>query len=172
MGPSDRVQVIDYPTALPSKCAICGASPTPDDPRRWVDFGLSLEFYGVVYFCTFCVANVAEAINFVGPGVYYSAIESAEKLSVEVETLRFENEEFRRVYSTLSGLGAVVPNNDGSNNRRSANSSRKSKADTKPDAKPHIPEQRSDESSSVEGSGDVSTFDGDNDAESDGDLSF
>lgn len=56
-----RVQILDAPSQLPGTCAICGTS--RNDDRKYVDLGLTVDYVGVIYFCTFCMT---ELINRLG----------------------------------------------------------------------------------------------------------
>lgn len=126
--PSSRVQIVEYPSSFPSKCALCGASPNTGDPRKWIDFGADLEEYGSIYFCTFCIAEVAGIIGYVGPAVHMSICDDLAQTQLANEILTAENEEFRRVFSTLRGLGIDVPDSVSSSD------------DELPDSEDSIPE--------------------------------
>lgn len=58
---ASRVQVLEAPLLLPGTCAICGASSTGD--RKYIDIGWTIEFIGVVYFCTFCFSEAANVLG-------------------------------------------------------------------------------------------------------------
>lgn len=47
-----RVLDAGIPLVLPAQCVACGYG---GNDRRYVDFGLDLEFYGVVYLCENCM---------------------------------------------------------------------------------------------------------------------
>lgn len=55
-----RFKLLDRPMALPAKCAVCGAVDRPV-----IDFGLDVEWYGVVYFCTECFTAAAQILGLV-----------------------------------------------------------------------------------------------------------
>lgn len=63
ISPQSRVYILDTPVALPGHCVMCRAS--RNDDRKYVDFGMQLDFYGSVIFCTFCIRDVAAAVGFV-----------------------------------------------------------------------------------------------------------
>jgi hypothetical protein len=50
------VFITDAPDMIPNKCGKCGSGRTGD--RKYVDFGLTLEFYGTVYICTICLDEI------------------------------------------------------------------------------------------------------------------
>lgn len=49
--------ITDAPYYKPSKCANCGS--TKVDGRKYVNFGLEIDWYGIVYLCTLCLNDVA-----------------------------------------------------------------------------------------------------------------
>lgn len=58
-----RFQFLERPAALPGKCAVCGAVDKPV-----VDFGLTVDYYGAVIFCTDCIREAYGVVeNNVGP---------------------------------------------------------------------------------------------------------
>jgi len=62
---SSKFRILNAPTELPGTCASCGAS-SPDD-RDYIDLGISLDFFGAIYFCTFCYTEGANALGYVSP---------------------------------------------------------------------------------------------------------
>jgi hypothetical protein len=60
-NPQSRFRILDTPILTPGTCALC-MSPGGDG-RQFVDFGKQLDWYGAVYFCTFCVAEAAKLIG-------------------------------------------------------------------------------------------------------------
>lgn len=56
-----RVKLYDSPDMLPGNCSLCGGRQY--DGRKWIDFGLSIDWYGVVYLCTLCFAEIEREIN-------------------------------------------------------------------------------------------------------------
>lgn len=56
-----KFHIMATPIMSPGRCANCGAS-VPDG-RRYVDFGLTIEGYGVVYICTLCLIEVYKLIE-------------------------------------------------------------------------------------------------------------
>lgn len=61
-----RFQVLTYNQLIaPGKCAGCGGF---NAKARYIDFGLELDFYGVVYLCLdVCFTEVANQIGFISP---------------------------------------------------------------------------------------------------------
>jgi hypothetical protein len=52
--------LLDRPQAIPGKCVVCGAVDRPVVDTTW-----SIDYYGVVYFCVFCLTEVASIIGMV-----------------------------------------------------------------------------------------------------------
>ncbi len=73
---SSRIKITDAPIQIPGVCIICGASRSDD--RQYMDFGMNIDFYGVVYFCTFCFT---EAANHLG----CLTKEQSDKLELELD---------------------------------------------------------------------------------------
>jgi hypothetical protein len=55
-----RFKLLERPLAIPGKCVTCGAVDRPV-----IDTGWNIDYYGVVYFCTFCLTEVATVIGMV-----------------------------------------------------------------------------------------------------------
>jgi len=53
-----KYRIYDFPPVQPSKCANCGSSKV--DGRKYIDIDLQVDWYGVVYFCTFCLHDIAD----------------------------------------------------------------------------------------------------------------
>jgi hypothetical protein len=68
-----EVRVTNYPEALPQKCCVCGTG-RPD--RKYVDIGMSLDFYGAIYFCEFCLNEVILKVGSFVPIAEYKACQA------------------------------------------------------------------------------------------------
>lgn len=103
----NRVTVMDYPVALPGRCAICGYG-GGDSNRRFIDFGLQLDYYGAVNFCTECIREVAESIGYV-PREF---LDKAEEEIVHLRTLVDNNtavaDVVGRLRSDLATIGIEI----------------------------------------------------------------
>lgn len=73
---STKFRVIPAPTQVPGTCASCGSSSTED--RDYVDFDMFVDYVGVIYFCTFCFDECANALGYISP-------EQARRLENQVE---------------------------------------------------------------------------------------
>ncbi len=75
-----KYQISDVPMYKPGRCANCGSS--QNDGRRYVDFGLEVDWYGTVFLCGFCLKDVAEKM-----GLFTDYQERLESFSRENERL-------------------------------------------------------------------------------------
>lgn len=66
--PYSRFQLLPSPLVAPGKCACCGTVTRPV-----VDFAMTIEFYGAVYFCETCITEAASVIGMVTREVYDEA---------------------------------------------------------------------------------------------------
>jgi hypothetical protein len=62
---SSRIQILDAPILNPGTCALCGSSSTGD--RKYADLGITVDYVGVIYFCTFCLQEVANRVGCATP---------------------------------------------------------------------------------------------------------
>jgi len=69
-----QVQVLAIPEVLPQTCCVCGSGRT-DDGRKYIDTGLSLDHYGVVYFCTLCLNQIVRQVGTFVPIEEYKSLE-------------------------------------------------------------------------------------------------
>lgn len=77
--------------AFPAKCAICGSG-----TKKVVDFGLDIEFYGVVYLCEECVGTIAMVAG------YTKSVER------EYPLVEIEREEYERVRNILDSISRAL----------------------------------------------------------------
>lgn len=93
-----RVQIVEgSPPALPGKCAMCGTT-----NGTFVDMGWDIEFYGVVYFCRYCIAQVCEVIGFISSERYEEMKVENKELLDKINKLKEENDEFRRALDAIN----------------------------------------------------------------------
>lgn len=57
----DKVRVVAVPLSSPGKCANCGTA--KQDGRNYVDIGLQIDWYGAVFFCGYCINEIARKIG-------------------------------------------------------------------------------------------------------------
>lgn len=100
--PTDRVQVLDNPMGPPGKCIICGNG--ADKDRKWIDFGVTVDFLGAVYICSLCIDEVCNALNYASP-------EQTSKMLSQIKLTQTAN---RRLESERNALRTAILNlNDG-----------------------------------------------------------
>jgi hypothetical protein len=58
---SSRISILDAPILAPGICVLCGSSNTED--RKYADTGITVDFIGVIYFCTFCLRETANRLG-------------------------------------------------------------------------------------------------------------
>ena len=110
VNPNSRFQLLDRPVAAPGKCLICGAVDRPVVDTRW-----DVQFYGVIYFCVTCLAEVAGIIGMVDGG----PVREAEANSAQVfERFVSDNdlkviagEQYRAWVSAVSSVHADLTSN-------------------------------------------------------------
>lgn len=73
-----KYTVVDVPYYKPGKCANCGAS--KNDGRKYIDFGLEVDWYGIVYLCGTCLNDVAK-----NAGLFEGLISRIHTLEKELE---------------------------------------------------------------------------------------
>lgn len=60
-NPNSRFRVLNVAVKKPGTCFVCKSD--GGDERQFVDFGKTVDWYGVVYICTFCVSEVAKILG-------------------------------------------------------------------------------------------------------------
>lgn len=91
---TSKVQILESPRLAPGTCVLCGTSRTDD--RQYIDIGLTVEYIGVIYFCTFCMTEVANRI-----GCY--TLEQSKQLEDDLDRARQRILEFEIKDSALNG---------------------------------------------------------------------
>lgn len=56
-----KYRILDAPDLKPGKCANCGSC--KKDGRKYVDFGLEVDWYGIVYLCGHCIHDIAKTMQ-------------------------------------------------------------------------------------------------------------
>ena len=98
---SSKFQVLSAPVQTPGVCSGCGSSSVED--RKYVDMAFTLDFYGVVYICTFCFTQVCNQLGFLNP-------EQTIKLETELEAARNHIFEFRAKEKALDDAISTLRN--------------------------------------------------------------
>lgn len=115
MGNLSRFQIIDTSKNQvlmgPGKCAVCGSH-----TGVFVDFGMDLDFYGVVYFCSGCFRECGKQFGYIEKSRFDALVENFLKIQEAYEKVFNENKELRsavgiadRIRSDTSDpLGALL----------------------------------------------------------------
>jgi hypothetical protein len=56
-----KYRIVDVPDFKPANCANCGS--TKNDGRKYIDFGLELDWHGIVFLCGECLFDIATAMG-------------------------------------------------------------------------------------------------------------
>lgn len=104
-NPQSRFRILNAAIHKPGVCALCGSA--GGDDRQFVDFGKTMDWYGVVYFCTFCVAEAAILIGFATHGKYDELFKKYEEM-----LLKYGNEklEVERLQEQLNAARLLLRN--------------------------------------------------------------
>lgn len=84
-NPQSRFRIINAPIHKPGVCALCGSA--GGDGRQFIDFGKTMDWYGVVYFCTFCIIEAGYLLGLHSTG-------ASENLIAELQG-RFESQKLQ-----------------------------------------------------------------------------
>lgn len=141
-----KYRILAVPDFSPGKCSNCGAS--KNDGRRYVDFGLQLEWYGTVYLCGLCIEDIARNMgllqkyedNVVKADLALAAVQGLQSQGVELhEALLSVFAGFEEYYAGLRATGndsssdptpSVVPDETAVKSGTNETKSRTSKSNT------------------------------------------
>jgi hypothetical protein len=98
-----HVQLVDTPLQSPGTCVLCGVAGPCSDGRKFVDFGLQIEFYGAVVFCTSCIGSVATVAGFISSVEHEAMKLWATGFTKEQEKLKEENRILKDALVALLG---------------------------------------------------------------------
>lgn len=98
---TSKIQILESPRLAPGTCVVCGASRTDD--RQYIDLGIYVEFVGQIYFCTFCMTELANQLGCLTP-------EQTIKLETELEAAHKTILEFQKEKSALNDSIAILRN--------------------------------------------------------------
>lgn len=93
ISPNSRFSIHENPNVAPGFCAICRN--TGGDGRTFVDFGMQLDVYGAVYFCSTCIVELAETVGFVPAAKHAEADKKAKALSIELAVVEKSFRDYR-----------------------------------------------------------------------------
>lgn len=61
-NPNSRFRISNVATLAPGTCILCKSD--GGDGRQFIDLGITVEWFGAMYFCTFCIAEAAQVLGF------------------------------------------------------------------------------------------------------------
>ncbi|MFF5977072.1 hypothetical protein ACFY7C_36830 [Streptomyces sp. NPDC012769] len=150
-----RVQILETPILAPGKCVLCGSA--GGDHRKFIDLGMKIDFYGRVYFCSYCIQEVLQKLEYVTAENFDNLHDSYRSLNTEYDRLKVEHEAVKNALnnllssSTFGELPRIHPNGDEVPEGYSRNES--SDMGVSEDSAEGDPE--AEQSTSVEGSDDL-----------------
>lgn len=98
-----RIQIVEAPPAAPGHCALCGTTRGP-----MVDFGMELEFFGVVYFCIEnCLTELANSFEYHSPRQWKMLMNQIDDQRNELNQLRDQNEQLRSDLGSIARLSGL-----------------------------------------------------------------
>lgn len=107
---TNKFQVVEEPLSIiPHKCSGCGrySSNDPENPLQFIHWNFDVEFYGFVYICVGCVAQMAGRLGFAFPKQVEQMTRTTERFMDFADKLEAENRELR---NALGSLGVVFSN--------------------------------------------------------------
>lgn len=92
-----KYRILDRPMIKPAKCANCGAH--KEDGRKYIDFGLDIDWFGIVYLCTLCLKDIA-----LNSGVFDDFRTQIIQLEAKVATLQSVRNEGENIANHITEL--------------------------------------------------------------------
>lgn len=116
-----KFSILSVPHFKPSKCANCGSC--KEDGRSYIDFGLEIEFYGILYLCSLCLKEIALRAGLFND--LQDRVITAESKLASIESLHTEGkelhdtflhtfEEVKKYFASLHSFGDGVPTSSSS----------------------------------------------------------
>jgi hypothetical protein len=100
-GGPDKVQIVAHPRLQPATCILCGA---PGDGRPFVDIGCFIEWYGAVYFCSYCIVDISNHLGYYSPEQYDLTSRTLAATTSENHILADANEHLRGIVANILNL--------------------------------------------------------------------
>lgn len=60
-NPNSRFRISNTATLAPGTCILCKSD--GGDGRQFIDLGITVEWFGAMYFCTYCMAEAAQVLG-------------------------------------------------------------------------------------------------------------
>lgn len=96
---TSRIKVLDTPVMAPGICSLCGSS--GDGKRKFIDFGKQLDWYGAIYFCSECIREVAQSIDYIHISDFNLLHDKLRKSIIKFDQLQEEHRIIKDVLSKL-----------------------------------------------------------------------
>lgn len=158
-NPNSRFRISNVAQFAPGTCILCKSA--GGDGRQFIDLGITVEWFGAMYFCTFCIT---EAASLLGLGDISALKEMSAERSEKYQKALFANAELREQLNATRILLRNCHCDDSNPSYRDVvDVSVVEEAD---DSASEITGD-SDESGSVEEPGDISEASGDDESVSD-----
>lgn len=105
----DRFQLLEFSQLQgPHRCAVCGSF-SGDGGKKFIDFGLYVDFYGTVYICTGCFIGASSVVGYASQAKYSEALTQITEYQAVVASLIDENRSLRNAMDSLRTLDRPNP---------------------------------------------------------------
>jgi hypothetical protein len=153
LSAQSRLKVLANPELAPGVCFINGC--VGDGKRKFIDFGKNLEWYGVIYICTECIVEVAQAADYIPVASFDALYAEHRKLQVTFDQLKVKYEPFEKAIHNVVESRTSMPDLDIDNMRSRLSGVENSEDERNANEKSTVGESETNESDSVEGPDDL-----------------
>lgn len=94
-------QLVDTPIAAPGSCYLCGSA----TKFPFIDWGVSIEFYGALYTCSECTSAVASLLGMASREQHAKLIQENDQLAAENLDLSLQNKAMIQALPLLELVG-------------------------------------------------------------------
>jgi hypothetical protein len=155
-NPNSVFRLTNVAMMNPGVCIICGSS--GGDGRQFIDTGKTFDWWGVVYWCTFCLEEVAKLLGL-------KDVSEREAFALELEQKAINaDSKFQAAQEQIDAYRVLLRNCNCSGADFDSNASAPVSVDgeTDSEAESHVGDDG--ESAGLEGSGDISETSGDSES--------
>lgn len=104
-----KYRIVDVPDIKPGKCSNCGSS--KNDGRKYIDFGLEVDFYGIVFICGQCLLDIVKQMGLLKPleeqvGILQDKVLNIKKQSARGGDLR---KDFLKIFKEVQDYFTTLP---------------------------------------------------------------
>jgi hypothetical protein len=142
-NPNSRFKVLDNPILPPGTCIMCKSA--GGDGRQFIDLGITVDWFGCIYFCTYCISEAGKLIGLAPKSDWALAEKNLQKEISKLDDL------YVNAKVSLDAARLLLRNCDCESRVTSPPDSDSVEADSEPESD----DSDSDESGSVEGIDDV-----------------